>query len=358
MMTNNKSFKDFYEEQKSKGYGDFDFILNTKNKQVSLLNPFSEQLTDKQKEMIIEEVKNNKWYFFREVVRIPEYGDGSTHMFMNRMIFDSFLAKEEGKSTFISSARQSSKSYQEAFYAIWEVISLGKKFIIFKNSNFFRNIRNIFDKLPEYIKNEVKFYNHFRQESGYRIAHQKDTGGEKSVWIFDESLPKEFNIKDFENNVRITCVPIRNKNYIHWFKLWRRLEEYKQSGYNPDKFVKITYNWRQLGMDQEWYNMTVNYITPNDDEFRKKFIKQELEVDWEWDYIKETLLDKIEKDILNKVINLSAELLKLLESEQFEINDILIRHIESNQHITTDVGYLLEGLKGLSSFKKQNRKKG
>ena len=39
MMTNNKSFKDFYEEQKSKGYGDFDFILNTKNKQVSFLNP-------------------------------------------------------------------------------------------------------------------------------------------------------------------------------------------------------------------------------------------------------------------------------------------------------------------------------
>ena len=70
-------------------------------------------------------------------------------------------------------------------------------------------------------------------------------------------------------------------NYTHWFKLWRRLEEYKQSGYNPDKFVKITYNWRQLGMDQEWYNMMVNCITPNDDEFRKKFIKQELEVDWE-----------------------------------------------------------------------------
>lgn len=66
---------------------------------------------------------------------------------------------------------------------------------------------------------------------------------------------------------------------------------------------------------------------------------------------------KQSKDILNRVINLSTELLKLLESEQFEINDILIRHIESNQHIITDVGYLLEGLKGLSSFKKQNKKK-
>ena len=66
---------------------------------------------------------------------------------------------------------------------------------------------------------------------------------------------------NFENNVRITCVPIRNMNYTHWFKLWRRLEEYKQSGYNPDKFVKITYNWRQLGKDQEWYNMMVNCIT-------------------------------------------------------------------------------------------------
>ena len=31
-----------------------------------------------------------------------------------------------------------------------------------------------------------------------------------------------------------------------------------------------------------------------DEEFRKKFIQQELEVDWGWDYIKEALLDKIE----------------------------------------------------------------
>lgn len=66
---------------------------------------------------------------------------------------------------------------------------------------------------------------------------------------------------------------------------------------------------------------------------------------------------KQSNDILNRVINLSTELLELLESEQFKINDILIRHIESNQQITTDVGYLLDGLEGLSSFKKQNKKK-
>lgn len=66
---------------------------------------------------------------------------------------------------------------------------------------------------------------------------------------------------------------------------------------------------------------------------------------------------KQSNNILNRVIDLSTELLELLENEQFKINDILIRHIESNQHITTDVGYLLDGLKGLSSFKKQNKKK-
>ena len=279
-MTKNKSFIELCERVKTEEGMDIRYILETENKSLEHVDPFSENLTSKQKKDIIEEIKNNKWYFFREIVRVCIPGSYTPipyqNIGINKMMLSSYTAKEEGRSTLVSSPRQTMKSYQEIIYALWEAISLNKEFAIYKNTNFTRNIFNIYEILPKYIMKEIKFHKHFKNVPQYitKVNKEKFKIDGNEIWIFDDSLPEEFKEDHFSNVFRITAMPINKPEYFHVIKLWNSLNDYRFNEVINDKFVKITYKWWELGKSQEWYD-EMKRIMPNDE-----FIAQELDVEW------------------------------------------------------------------------------
>jgi hypothetical protein len=279
-MTKNKSFIELCDRVKFEEDMDISYILETKNKSLEYIDPFSETLTHKQKKGIVEEIKNNKWYFFREIIRIWNPGGDTPlpyrYIDINKMMLSSYMAKEEGRSTLVSSPRQTMKSYQEIFYALWEAISLDKEFAIYKNTNFTRNIFSIYEILPKYIMKEIKFHKHFKNVPQYitKLNREKFKINGNEIWIFDDNLPKEFKEDHFSNVFRITAMPINKPEYFHVINLWNSLNDYRFDKTVNDEFVKITYKWWELGKSQKWYD-DMKRILPNDD-----FIAQELDLEW------------------------------------------------------------------------------
>ena len=79
--TRNKSFLATYWELKKLGIENNKFFLGLKDKKIKGINPLDKNLDDVTKARIIRECVVNPWYFFREVVRIPDQGSTSGSMF-------------------------------------------------------------------------------------------------------------------------------------------------------------------------------------------------------------------------------------------------------------------------------------
>ena len=72
--TKNTSFIKMYKLLKDKGIENNKFFLILYDESLRGIDPHSKDLTDEQKIRIHAEVMRNKWYYLREVVRIPESG--------------------------------------------------------------------------------------------------------------------------------------------------------------------------------------------------------------------------------------------------------------------------------------------
>lgn len=77
LKTKNKSFLEMHKKMKSLGIHNNKFMLAIKNKELIGVDPFEDGLSYRVKQSIIEECRENIWYFLREVIRIPVQGGGS-----------------------------------------------------------------------------------------------------------------------------------------------------------------------------------------------------------------------------------------------------------------------------------------
>ena len=82
--TTNQSFIDVALYLKDKGIKNYDFMLALKNKDLIGVDPHSPNLSGDQMQAIIQECRANHWYFFREVLRVPEMGGGCRPFELNR----------------------------------------------------------------------------------------------------------------------------------------------------------------------------------------------------------------------------------------------------------------------------------
>ena len=82
--TNNKSFLDVAESLKSIGIKNYYFMLEVKNPKVIGINPYDENITDDDIELVRDEVTKNMWYYLREVCRIPNLGNTYSQFIANR----------------------------------------------------------------------------------------------------------------------------------------------------------------------------------------------------------------------------------------------------------------------------------
>ena len=74
ITTKNRSFLQASVDLRKRGVKNNKFMLSLYNTELVGVDPFSPNLTEKQKISIFRECSINKWYYIREVVRVPVDG--------------------------------------------------------------------------------------------------------------------------------------------------------------------------------------------------------------------------------------------------------------------------------------------
>lgn len=74
IKTSNKSFLKIASELRKRGVKNNKFMLTLYDESLVGVNPHSKDLTQQQKAAIFKECSINKWYYLREVIRIPVDG--------------------------------------------------------------------------------------------------------------------------------------------------------------------------------------------------------------------------------------------------------------------------------------------
>lgn len=154
--TSNRSFLHTYEILKEKGVSNNKFFLMLKNKELIGIDPYNPNLDDNQKMKVINECKENYWYFLREVVRLKVQG-GDTHRFiLNLANTASNYCMINNLNIITEVARRNLSVISTLIRITYEVIFHNNSAKIFdmKHSKSRENLYRIIDIIctPDYIK--------------------------------------------------------------------------------------------------------------------------------------------------------------------------------------------------------------
>lgn len=179
----NKSYQQMINKLHSLGIKNCSVHCRINNPKVIGLNPFSKDLTEEEKEIIIGECSNNIFYFIGECVRIP-YAGSFERFELNLSTLASIWALDNGISSYtVTPILFNRDDYQNAL-AIW--------FTLFKDVsiNYLRKINpnithteilNTIQCLPEYIKDTEKIKN-----SIIRITNTVPVNSECDVFLIGD----------------------------------------------------------------------------------------------------------------------------------------------------------------------------
>lgn len=103
--TKNENFLEMSRLLAKQGIKNCNFMLKTIHDELLGIDPYSENLSENQKQIIVEECQLNIWYFLREVVRIPAQGGGTTSFFLNKSILAQLYLYSLNISSFLQSVR-------------------------------------------------------------------------------------------------------------------------------------------------------------------------------------------------------------------------------------------------------------
>jgi len=165
------------------------FILELKNPKLQDVDPHSENLTHIQKAMILKEVIDNPWYFFREIVRIPSPG-GLSQFEFHRGNIALIWGILNDINLYVVWPRQAYKTISSVciymYFFYFGSINNRIVFIAHEDSIVKKNlksVKDIRDNLPPYLN---------------LYDHKKDRDNEKEMW-------------NSSNNNHISCrAPARN----------------------------------------------------------------------------------------------------------------------------------------------------
>ena len=109
ITTNNRSFLVVSQQLKEHGVKNNKFMLALYDEKLVGVDPYSPDLTEEQKIRIYREIRLNKWYYLREVIRIPVTGtDGikyelnigncaQSYAYWRNLNFITILPRQQGK---------------------------------------------------------------------------------------------------------------------------------------------------------------------------------------------------------------------------------------------------------------------
>jgi hypothetical protein len=113
--TRNKSFIKMWALLEAKGIENNLFFLKTYNKHLLTIDPYDDDLTTEEKSAVFEECTLNKWYYIREVFRLPENGSaikvgGGIRFQLHRSNLAQIWASELNINSFTVAPRQTGKT--------------------------------------------------------------------------------------------------------------------------------------------------------------------------------------------------------------------------------------------------------
>ena len=162
--TSNQSFLHVARLYKAMGIKNHAFLLALHNPDLEFVDPFDPNLTLDEKEMIAEEVAENPWYFFREILRIPAKGTVEGIRFQaNRGNIAFIWLFMQHITTMIIMPRQTGKSVVADSTNVYLLIAGGSNIatlIVTKDNNLrvsnIERLKGMFELLPAFLNLRTK----------------------------------------------------------------------------------------------------------------------------------------------------------------------------------------------------------
>ena len=165
MSTTNKSFLEMHQYLKDSGIQNNKFMLTLIDPDLARIDPFDPHLSTMMKTKVLKECLHNPWYFFREIVRIPDSGQASGVKFeLTRGNMALIFCLMMNLNTFLEQPRQTGKTISSLCWYLYlfnfgtanaEMSFLNKKLDDSKLN--LQRIREIRKLLPIYLVMDQAF---------------------------------------------------------------------------------------------------------------------------------------------------------------------------------------------------------
>ena len=165
MSTNNKSFLEIHKFLEDSGISNNKFMLVLLDPDLARIDPHDPNLSRQAKTKVLRECLYNPWYFFREVVRIPDSGQATGVKFeLSRGNLALIFCLMLNLNTFLEQPRQTGKTISSLCWYLYlfnfgtanaEMSFLNKKLEDSKLN--LQRIREIRELLPPYLKMDQAF---------------------------------------------------------------------------------------------------------------------------------------------------------------------------------------------------------
>ena len=165
MSTTNKSFLEMHKYLEDSGISNNRFMLVLLDPDLARIDPHDPNLSTMMKTKVFKEILYNPWYYFREVVRIPDSGQATGVKFqLNRGNLALIFCLMLNLNTFLEEPRQTGKTISSLCWYLYlfnfgtanaEMSFLNKKLDDSKLN--LQRIREIRELLPSYLKMDQAF---------------------------------------------------------------------------------------------------------------------------------------------------------------------------------------------------------
>lgn len=165
MSTTNKSFLEMHKYLEDSGIQNNKFMLALLDPDLASIDPYDPNLSRQMKTKVLRECLYNPWYFFREIVRIPDSGQASGVKFeLSRGNLALLFCLMMNLNSFLELPRQCGKTISSLCWYLYlfnfgtanaEMSFLNKKLDDSKLN--LQRLREIRDLLPSYLKMDQAF---------------------------------------------------------------------------------------------------------------------------------------------------------------------------------------------------------
>lgn len=151
-ITRNPNFTNFTKKLESLKVKNNEFVLKVFDKKVLDIDPWSKDLTISEKRIVLNEAKNNIWYFLSEIVKIQTIGDSEPIPFnINLANAKALYLAEKDFNVYLSSQRQTYGTISFCAYILWKCLDSENRFrysIVVRDN---QTLRMMFDRIESIL---------------------------------------------------------------------------------------------------------------------------------------------------------------------------------------------------------------